>query len=390
MPDFNFPNRVQLYLPEQPVTDVPNRPGIYILFDEKRRVRRMVTTKDLRARARYYLHEREEADEMSVARRESVAMGWLETFSRFETRYAHMVLFRAYFPDAFQTLYRLPSPHLLRVTMGEAYPRIFPTRSAREREHVHIGPYLHREMAENDAAFVNDLLNLRRCDYEIIRFQPYERCLYLQMRTCVAPCDTFPQPDYCALAEQALSVLGGEVQAVVATLAARRDAAAEALEFEKAMRWRDEARKVEQWAAARPAFLRPLHELNLVVPQRTEFGLDLFVVREGALVDWLRLSEPDEQKVTLVLAEAFGGSFEPPDWRDMRDEFAFISRWLWDREYNAHVLVDDPAQAAAEVMAWAQRTAADIADEGREEDLPVEEAASEEDVVAELDDGEAT
>ncbi len=375
MPEFNFPERVQTYYPDQPLGEVPARPGIYLLFDERGRVRRMVTTRDLRARARYYLHERdnEESDDLSVARREAAAMGWLETWSRFETKYAHLVLFRAHFPDAFQALYRLPTPHLLRVTVGEAYPRLLPTRSAQEREHLHVGPYLHREMVETEVNFVNDLLDLRRCDYEIRRFHPYERCLYLQMGTCVAPCDTFSQPEYAGLSGQAVALLSGDVEPVLSSIVERRDRAAEALDFEAAMRWRDEAKRVAQWAANRPAFLRPLDQLNLVIPQRTEFGLDLFVVREGFLAQWLRLSEPEAVQIEMLLASLFSAPFERPAWRAMRDDFAFLSRWLWDREYNAHVLVDDPAQAAAQIIAYATQDAADIADEGQTEDLPVDD-----------------
>lgn len=355
MPDFDFLSRLQIYLPGEPLKMVPNRAGLYLLFDEARRVRRMAMTRDLRARARYYLFDREGVDGLSVARREAAAMGWLESHSRFESQLAHLHLYRGTFPEAMQPLYRLTRPHLLRVTMGEAYPRLLPVRRADTAGHVHIGPYVTREMAERDAAFVNDLLSLRRCDYEIVRFQPYERCLYLQMGTCVAPCDTFAQPPYHALAAQAVALLGGESAQTRAEIVAARDRAAEALDFEGAVRERDRVRALEKWTANRPAFVRPLERLNVVIPQRTAMGLDLFLFRAGVLDAWQRVESVEEGALRVLLGRWLAESRPPHAWRPHADHFALLSRWLWDREDNRHVLVDDPEEAAAAVVALAAR-----------------------------------
>ena len=58
----------------------------------------------------------------------------------------------------------------------------------------------------------------------------------------------------------------------------------------------------------------------------------------------------------------------PDEWRD---DFAFLSRWLWSRVAGAHVLVDDPAHAAAQLMPYTLGEAGEITEEGTAQEVEV-------------------
>ena len=366
---FNFVERLRHYEPDQPLTDVPAGPGIFILYDEAGHLRRLVTTQDLRARASYYFHEREAAESLSVARRAAASMDWLTTRSRFETNYAHFLLFRHFFPASYQTLYSLPAPYFLCVT-EEAYPQLLVTRTLREDARLLIGPFAWRQTVTEQIDLVNSLLSLRRCDYLIVPHQPYERCLYLQMGSCAAPCDDYAQPAYMARVDDAVALLSGDATPVLAAWMAQRDTSSAALNFEEAMRWQGNIQRLETWLGTRPRFLRGLAALNFVVPQRTKAGLDLFWVREGTLADWARLADPSTEAIEAQLAEWHALPFERPPWPVMRDDLAFITRWLWSREPTPYEFVDDMEEGAARLLAHMADEVDELTEEGAVTELP--------------------
>jgi excinuclease ABC subunit C len=83
---------------------------------------------------------------------------------------------------------------------------------------------------------------LRSCSDSVFesRTRP---CMLHQIKRCSAPCvELISQPDYDALVDEAEAFLRGKSRAVIARMSADMEAAAEALEFERAARLRDRIR----------------------------------------------------------------------------------------------------------------------------------------------------
>ena len=140
----------------------------------------------------------------------------------------------------------------------DRWPRITKYRGSRREPGSYYGPFA-------SAGAVNRTLNaleraflLRSCSDSMFssRTRP---CLLYQIKRCSAPCvGRIGEADYDALVDQAEAFLRGRDSAIQRELAARMEAAAEALEFETAAYLRDRIQAL--------AHIQARQDINLPVP----------------------------------------------------------------------------------------------------------------------------
>jgi len=129
-------------------------------------------------------------------------------------------------------------PYIL-ITKDHVAPQIMKHRGARSRPGDYYGPFasaqaVHRTITALERAFL-----LRSCSDAVYesRTRP---CLLHQIKRCSAPCTGEITPDaYAVLVAEAKAFLSGRSQAVRAELAREMEAAADALDFERAAAYRD-------------------------------------------------------------------------------------------------------------------------------------------------------
>ncbi len=132
-------------------------------------------------------------------------------------------------------------PWLL-LTEDHPFPQIAKHRGARVRKGSYFGPFASAWAVNQTVTAMQRLFLLRSCADTVFasRARP---CLLYQIRRCSAPCvGRISEADYAALVDQAKTFLAGRGAALQRDLAAEMEAAAAALEFERAARLRDRIR----------------------------------------------------------------------------------------------------------------------------------------------------
>ncbi len=127
-----------------------------------------------------------------------------------------------------------------------AFPQLLKHRGAKTTKGIYFGPFA-------SAGAVNRTLNtlqraflLRSCSDSVFesRTRP---CLLFQIKRCSAPCvERIDQAGYVELVHEAEQFLSGKSRAVQDHLVKDMNAAAEALDFERAARFRDRVRAMNQ------------------------------------------------------------------------------------------------------------------------------------------------
>jgi len=123
-----------------------------------------------------------------------------------------------------------------------AYPRIQKHRGARKAKGNYYGPFASAGSVNTTINALQKLFLLRSCNDGFMsrRDRP---CLLYQIKRCSAPCvDRITPEDYGELVRQAKDFLGGKSGAVQREIEQEMQAAAEALDFERAARLRDRLR----------------------------------------------------------------------------------------------------------------------------------------------------
>ena len=258
---------------------VPARAGVFALRGERATDQPYLTrAADLRRRLRRLLAPPEAVDaegrpvlSKRLNLRERVRwVEWTETGSEFESV---LVLYRAlgasFGEEDARKRMRLFPPYFLRISMQHEHPRVTVTGRLSERSLPEsFGPFGTRAAAERMAEAVGELFKLRRCHEDLVVHPEHPGCAYGEMNRCLAPCKVAcSAAEYKTEAQEVFRYLRSRGASLMDDIAARREAASEAMDFEGASALH------RQWEKARAVFqgadplVRAAEEVRALVVQ---------------------------------------------------------------------------------------------------------------------------
>lgn len=193
---------------------------------------------------------------------------------------------------------KLHTPYFLRMTMENAYPRVYSTNKLSKRGLAQMyGPFPSRLAAERYCDAVLDLFKLRRCYEDLEPYPEHPGCVYGEMKKCLEPCKQACTPEqYAAEAEAVQRFFDTRGESMIAQLSQERDDAAAAMEFERAAALHAQWQKVKAAAALADWIVRPIPRLRAAIIQAATHENEhleeaaLFLMEGGCLVGPERLS----------------------------------------------------------------------------------------------------
>jgi excinuclease ABC subunit C len=280
---FQFAHRIE-FLPENAAAllrTLPAAPGVFALRGEAGEPY-LTRAADLRRRLRRLLAPPEalDADGQPVPskrlnlRARIRFIEWTRTGSDFEST---LLLYRAarsaFGPDEARRRLRLHAPYVLRITMSHRHPRVYSTnRLSKKSLHESFGPFPSRAAAERYCDAVLDLFQLRRCYEDLEPYPEHPGCVYGEMNKCMKPCkEGNPQActpeQYAHEAERVFAFFNTRGQYLLDEVAAQRDAASEAMDFEAAATLHKQWEKVRAAALLADELVRPIDQLRALILQ---------------------------------------------------------------------------------------------------------------------------
>jgi excinuclease ABC subunit C len=266
---------------------VPARPGVLLIEMRVPGARvHLVRTADLRRAAERLLGAPEAASQRLSLREVAARVRYRVTGSKFEqtlTLYQHA---RANFPDRYRDALRLRTPALLKMNLRNDYPRCYVTRRLAGDGGFYFGPFASRRSADAFAEGFLDLFKIRRCQIRIRRDPEFPGCIYSEMKMCLAPCFAgCTQQEYDAEVAAVLETLDTAGAALTAKFERQREAASEALDFERAAALHKRLEKVSGALRGLPEIVRGLEDLDAAILQRAaqEKTVIVFPLRGGFL-----------------------------------------------------------------------------------------------------------
>ena len=154
--------------------------------------------------------------------------------SPFELSFLHWQHARRLWPGSYRERVRLRPSAVLKVSLSNAYPRCHATRRLSPNG-FYFGPFASRRAADTFASSFLDLFKIRRCQIKIRRDPSFPGCIYSEMKMCLAPCFAgCSKEDYDAEVGRVVTFLASGGASLTAELEREREAASEALDFERA------------------------------------------------------------------------------------------------------------------------------------------------------------
>jgi len=226
--------------------ELPDKPGCYLMRDRHGRIIYVGKAASLRHRVRSYFHRAtlNRADPKIRGLVKSIAdLDIIVLRSEADAILTEGKLIKDYRPR-YNTLLKDDKRYpLLRIERNQPFPRIRLCRFQRNDGAAYFGPYASSAAARAALEFVEKHYGLRKCAALIPGAADHTHCINDIVRFCAAPCIGKTMPDeYRRRVEEACAFLRGERPAVLKEMQAAMEAAAQALNFEKAAALRDTLR----------------------------------------------------------------------------------------------------------------------------------------------------
>lgn len=274
---------------EEELSKLPDQPGVYIMHDKSDAIIYIGKALSLRKRVRQYFQP---SHDEGLKKRQMVqhiaSFEYIVTDSELEALVLECNLIKEHTPK-YNTMLRDDKTYpYIRVTVGEAFPRVLFARERKKDKSRYFGPYTSAGAVKDTIDLINKLCRLRTCSRVLPRDIGQDRaCLNYHIHQCSAPCQGgIDQEAYRVRVERVLEFLGGNCRPVMADLQEKMQEASERMEFEKAMEYRDLLESVKQIAQKQKITHMDGEDKDIIAlaSDDTDAVVQVFFIRCGKLI----------------------------------------------------------------------------------------------------------
>ncbi len=310
---------------ELSLTEIVERPGVYVFRDAAGKVLYVGKARNLRSRLQSYRTPGGDGRlGIRFLDRDARSVETIVTRTEQEALLLEDTLIKQHKPPHNVRLKDDKSFLMLRLDGEERFPRLKFVRAHRPSEGKGkgrsrlFGPYASAKAVRQTLSDLHRVVPLRDCTDAVMNHRS-RPCLKHQIGLCSAPCvGLIDEPAYAELVGRAERILSGDTAELEEDLDQRMRSASEAEEFELAAQWRDRLRALRRTVEGQG--VRPGQRVSRDVLGLAREGAHALVhrlaFREGRLAESrthrFRSELPDEELMHNVLTALYGGGRRVP------------------------------------------------------------------------------
>jgi len=272
---------------EERLRALPDRPGVYIFKDAEGTVLYVGKSVSLRERVRSYF-----AAPASLDHKTRELVGRIADFqviltdNELEALVLENNLIKQYRPRYNIRLRDDKGYPFIKVTTNEAWPRVLKTRRLEDDGARYFGPFSSAGSVDRTLRLLKKVFPYCTRD-SVIDGKQKRPCFYYYIGRCLGACAGLADPvAYQAVIRQVILFLEGKGDQVVADLRREMEAAAEALQFERAAALRDQIRALDHVLERQKVVSAQMEDEDVIAFAREggEACVQVFFIRRGRLI----------------------------------------------------------------------------------------------------------
>lgn len=339
---------------QEELKKLPGKPGVYIMHDESDSIIYVGKAISLKNRVRqYFQSSRNKGIKIEQMVTHIARFEYIVTDSELEALVLECNLIKEHRPKYNTMLMDDKAYPFIKVTVEEPFPRIMLARKMVKDKSRYFGPYTSAGAVKDTIELMRKIYHIRSCSRKLPKDTGKERpCLNYHIHQCKAPCQGYiSQEEYRKSVDQVIRFLNGDYEPVLKDLEEKMQNAAEELEFEKAIEYRElvvSVRKIAQKQKITDTDGEDRDVLAAAV-QDEDAVVQVFFIRGGRLIGrdhfYLKIARGDEKKEILssFIKQFYAGTpYIPAELMlpEEIDDQGLIEEWLSKkRGFRVHVKV---------------------------------------------------
>lgn len=274
---------------EEELKKLPAKPGVYLMHNERDEIIYVGKAIRLKNRVRqYFQSSRNLTPKIAQMVSHVSRFEYIITDSELEALVLECNLIKEYRPKYNTMLMDDKTYPYIKVTTGEAYPRILFSRLMKKDKAKYFGPYTSAAAVKDTIELLRKIYRIRTCHRNLPKDIGIGRpCLYYHIGQCDAPCQgEISQEDYQKQIQQVLQFLGGNYEPVIQMLTQKMMEASEAMAYEKAIEYRDLLQSIKQITEKQKVTSARMEDKDVIGLARAgnEAVVQVFFIRGGRLI----------------------------------------------------------------------------------------------------------
>ena len=274
---------------EEELKKLPGKPGVYLMHDEKDEIIYVGKAISLKNRVRqYFQSSRNKTAKINQMVSRIARFEYIVTDSELEALVLECNLIKEHQPRYNTMLKDDKTYPYIKVTVGEAFPRVLFSRDMKKDKSRYFGPYTSAGAVKDSIGLIHKLYKIRTCSRrlpeDIGKGRP---CLNYHIHQCDAPCQGYiSEADYKKSIDQVLDFLGGHYETILDRLENQMNEAAEQMDFETAAGVRDLLFSVRKVAQSQKITEDSNEDRDIIAyaVDGTDAVVQIFFMREGKLI----------------------------------------------------------------------------------------------------------
>ncbi len=349
-------------IPEE-LKKLPGKPGVYIMHDESDAVIYVGKAISLKNRVRqYFQSSRNRGAKIDQMVSHITRFEYIVTDSELEALVLECNLIKEHRPKYNTMLMDDKAYPFIKVTVEEPFPRIMLARKLVKDRSKYFGPYTSAGAVKDTIDLIRKLYHIRSCNRKLPADIGKERpCLNYHIHQCNAPCQGYiSQEEYKKAIEEVIQFLSGNYDLILKRLKSDMEAASDALEFEKAIEYRELLSSVQKIAQKQKITDTAGDDRDIlaVAAEGEDAVVQVFFIRGGRLIGrdhfYLRILEGETKGGILssFIKQFYAGTPYIPAELMLPEEIEdreLIEEWLArKREHKVYLKV--PKKGAKEKL----------------------------------------
>lgn len=330
---------------QEELKKLPGKPGVYIMHDEKDDIIYVGKAISLKNRVRqYFQSSRNKGAKIEQMVTHIRRFEYIVTDSELEALVLECNLIKEHRPKYNTMLMDDKAYPFIKVTVEEPFPRVMLARKMVKDKSKYFGPYTSAGAVKDTIELIRKLYQIRSCNRKLPRDIGKERpCLNYHIHQCKAPCQGYiSQEEYRESVNEVIHFLNGNYDVILKELEEKMEEASEALEFERAIEYREFLTSVQKIAQKQKITDTAGEDRDIlaVAVEEEDAVVQVFFIRGGRLIGrdhfYLKIAKGETQSEILssFIKQFYAGTPYIPPRLMLPEEIedrTVIEEWLTKR-----------------------------------------------------------